>query len=113
MLTLVARRSTIPVKISYSLSVRPPRSVETVLYFVACEAITNAAKHAYANVITIKITARGAKVEMLIRDDGVGGANPHGSGLQGLARRVAALDGQLDTAGYSRRVLAILQYLDT
>ncbi|TDB74746.1 sensor histidine kinase [Micromonospora sp. KC723] len=93
-LALVAQRSTIPVRISYTLSLRPPRPVETVLYFVACEAITNAVKHAHATVITIEITPVGTEVEMLVHDDGVGGANPHGTGLQGLARRAAALDGR-------------------
>ncbi|TYC19560.1 sensor histidine kinase, partial [Micromonospora sp. MP36] len=95
-LALVAQRSAIPVQVSYTVPVRPPRPIETVLYFVACEAITNAAKHARATVISIKISPRAKGVEMLVHDDGVGGADPHGSGLQGLARRVSALDGRLE-----------------
>lgn len=95
-LALVARRTAIPVRITSDLQGRPPRSVETVLYFVACEAITNAAKHAGATVINVEIRGRGAGVEMLVRDDGAGGADPQGSGLQGLARRVAALDGRFE-----------------
>jgi signal transduction histidine kinase len=95
-LTMVARRSAVPVRIGYALPVRPARRIETVLYFVACEAITNAAKHARATVIHIEITAADPGVEMLVRDDGTGGADPRGSGLQGLARRVAALDGRFD-----------------
>jgi len=98
-LTMVAQRSAVPVRISYELPVRPARQIETVLYFVACEAITNAAKHARATGINIGITTYGTGVEMLVRDDGVGGADPRGSGLQGLARRVTALDGQFDLAG--------------
>ncbi|MEU5726351.1 histidine kinase [Micromonospora sp. NPDC047738] len=95
-LSMVAQRSATPVKISYNVPVRPARPIETVLYFVACEAITNATKHARATLITIEIEARGTRIEMHVRDDGVGGADPHGSGLQGLARRVTALDGQFD-----------------
>lgn len=95
-LTMVARRSAVPVRISYELPVRPARQIETVLYFVACEASTNAAKHAHATVIIIEIKAHDTGVEMLVRDDGIGGADPRGSGLQGLARRVTALDGQFD-----------------
>jgi signal transduction histidine kinase len=95
-LTMVARRSAVPVRIGYELPVRPARQIETVLYFVACEAITNAAKHARATVIDIEIKAHGTGVEMLVRDDGAGGADPGGSGLQGLARRVTALDGRFD-----------------
>ncbi|MEV0158259.1 histidine kinase [Micromonospora sp. NPDC050686] len=93
-LSMVAQRSTTPVKISYDVPVRPARPIETVLYFVACEAITNATKHARATLIIIEIEARDTTIEMRVRDDGIGGADPHGSGLQGLARRVTALDGQ-------------------
>lgn len=95
-LTMVAQRSAVPVQVSYALPRRPEARIETVLYFVACEAITNAAKHARATVITVDIRAGGMGVEMLMRDDGVGGADPYGSGLQGLARRVTALDGQFE-----------------
>lgn len=93
-LAMMAQRSDIPVRITYRLLDRPARQIETVLYFVACEAITNAAKHSRATLITIEIGAGGPGVRMRVTDDGVGGANPLGSGLQGLARRVAALDGQ-------------------
>ncbi|MEU7933453.1 sensor histidine kinase [Micromonospora echinofusca] len=95
-LSMVAQRSATPVRISYDVPVRPARPIETVLYFVACEAITNATKHARATLIAIDIAARETTIEMRLRDDGIGGADPHGSGLQGLARRVTALDGRLD-----------------
>ncbi|MFF5171014.1 sensor histidine kinase [Micromonospora sp. NPDC000089] len=95
-LTMVARRSATPVRISYDVPVRPARPVETVLYFVACEAVTNAAKHARATLVTIEISSRDTEIEMRVRDDGVGGADPYGSGLQGLARRVSAMDGRFD-----------------
>ncbi|GAB2618886.1 hypothetical protein Aab01nite_32780 [Paractinoplanes abujensis] len=94
-LSMVAQRSTVPVRIGYRLGERPPPQVETVLYFVACEAITNAAKHSGATVIDIEIGASATEFKMTIRDDGHGGADPTGSGLQGLTRRVAALDGRL------------------
>ncbi|MEV4350757.1 histidine kinase [Actinoplanes sp. NPDC049596] len=89
-LTMVARRSSVPVEVTYRLPERPPRQIETVLYFVACEAITNTAKHAGATVITVLLTPG---VEMVVRDDGAGGASLSGSGLRGLADRVGALDG--------------------
>ena len=93
-LTMVAQRSAVPVRIGYGLPERPPRHIETVLYFVASEAITNAAKHADATVLEITIETYGSEVAMLVHDDGRGGADPAGSGLSGLARRVAALDGR-------------------
>ena len=95
-LAMVAQRSAVPVRISYRVPVRPARPVETVLYFVACEAITNAVKHAGAEQITIDIRSDERTVEMRIADDGRGGADPAGGGLHGLARRVAALDGRFD-----------------
>ncbi|MER7893003.1 histidine kinase [Micromonospora sp. NPDC094482] len=94
-LGMVAQRSTVPVRIRYDLAVRPDRQIETVLYFVACEALTNAAKHAAATLVTIDVDVREGRVRMRVRDDGAGGADPSGRGLSGLARRVAALDGQL------------------
>ncbi|OZV81721.1 two-component sensor histidine kinase [Micromonospora echinospora] len=94
-LELVAQRSDVPVRIRCDLPARPARQVETVLYFVACEALTNAAKHAAATLITVEIGAGEGAVRMAVRDDGVGGADPAGRGLSGLARRVGALDGRL------------------
>ncbi|WP_205856213.1 sensor histidine kinase [Phytoactinopolyspora endophytica] len=93
-LTMVAKQFSVPVKIACDLPVRPARQVETVVYFVACEAITNAAKHSGASVIAVDINRRGTVVELRVHDDGTGGADPSGSGLRGLARRVEALDGR-------------------
>ncbi|WP_157641168.1 sensor histidine kinase [Longispora albida] len=93
-LALVAQRSPVPVRIEHDLPARPARQTETALYFVACEAITNAAKHAGATMIKIEIGWLGAEVRMLVSDDGTGGADPDGTGLRGLERRVAALDGR-------------------
>ncbi|SCL72297.1 Signal transduction histidine kinase [Micromonospora citrea] len=94
-LEMVAQRSDVPVRVRCDLPVRPQRQVETVLYFVACEALTNAAKHAAATLITVEIGTGEGHIRMAVHDDGVGGADPAGTGLSGLARRVAALDGRL------------------
>ncbi|BCL17572.1 hypothetical protein GCM10017556_53110 [Micromonospora sagamiensis] len=94
-LELVAQRSDVPVRVRCDLPARPARQVETVLYFVACEALTNAAKHAAATLITVDIGAGEGVVRMTVHDDGVGGADPAGRGLSGLARRVWAFDGRL------------------
>ncbi|MET7751685.1 histidine kinase [Micromonospora sp. NPDC005367] len=110
-LGMVAQRSTVPVRIRCDLPVRPDRQIETVLYFVACEALTNAAKHAAANLVTIDIEPREGAIRMRVRDDGTGGADSSGRGLSGLARRVAALDGRLrvdSPAGGPTTVLAEL-----
>ncbi|MCG5462251.1 histidine kinase [Micromonospora sp. MED01] len=110
-LAIVARGSEVPVRIRCALPVRPERQVETVLYFVACEALTNATKHAAATLVTVDIGVRDGWIRMRVHDDGVGGAEPTGRGLSGLARRVAALDGRLlvtSPAGGPTTVLAEL-----
>ncbi|MGW5559738.1 sensor histidine kinase [Micromonospora sp. NPDC003944] len=110
-LAIVARGSEVPVRIRCELPTRPERQLETVLYFVACEALTNAAKHAAASLVTVDIDVRDGWIRMRVHDDGVGGAEPTGRGLSGLARRVAALDGRLrvtSPAGGPTTVLAEL-----
>src|SRR5699024_6258284 len=73
------------------------RAVESAAYFVVREAVNNVVKHAGAAQVSVRLVIAGAPGQRLltvtIRDDGIGGAGPEGGGLQGLARRVAALDG--------------------
>ncbi|MEU7838053.1 histidine kinase [Nonomuraea sp. NPDC049129] len=92
----VAERSSVPVKVSCELAARPPMGVETAAYFVVCEAVTNAAKHAGATLITVDVHREGTMIVVRVEDDGRGGATASGSGLSGLARRVAALDGRFE-----------------
>ncbi|WP_344969473.1 sensor histidine kinase [Streptosporangium fragile] len=89
----VAERSGVPVTVRYGLAERPVSEVETALYFVAREAITNAIKHAGAHDILVVLTEDDRTVSAVISDNGEGGADPSGGGLSGLARRVLALDG--------------------
>jgi signal transduction histidine kinase len=66
------------------------------LYFVASEALANAAKHARASVVRLVLAVGAGVVRLSVRDDGVGGADPAGgSGLIGLKDRVEALGGTL------------------
>ncbi|MET9070068.1 sensor histidine kinase [Streptosporangium sandarakinum] len=97
-LATVAERAGVPVTVRYGLSGRLPGPVETAAYFVVCEAVTNAAKHAAAGSVTVEVVREGAAVVVRTRDDGRGGADPAGGGLSGLARRVAALDGRFEVA---------------
>jgi signal transduction histidine kinase len=65
-------------------------------YFVVSEALANAAKHARASVAHVRVTTAGSLLQVSIRDDGLGGADPsRGSGLIGLTDRVQALGGTL------------------
>ncbi len=94
-ISALADRSAIPVTVTADVPERPAASVETAAYFVAAEALTNAAKHGDATRIEVRIVRRPKSLVLEVTDDGRGGADPAGSGLTGLRRRVEALDGTL------------------
>ena len=74
-----------------------PAPVEAAAYFVVAESLTNIAKYAHANHATVSVAQDDGFAVVEVRDDGVGGANPAaGTGLRGLADRLAALDGRLE-----------------
>jgi signal transduction histidine kinase len=95
----LAQRSPVPVEVLETPHDRLPSSVESAVYFVVAEALTNVARYAQARTATVSVVRRSGRVEVEVSDDGVGGADPEqGSGLLGLADRVAALDGRLELA---------------
>jgi signal transduction histidine kinase len=99
-LETLARRSAIPVELDGEIEGRLPEQVETAAYYVVSEALTNAAKHAAASVVRIRVDtveADGAGVlRVEVRDDGRGGAAvAQGTGLLGLKDRVEALGGRI------------------
>jgi signal transduction histidine kinase len=87
----------LPVPVRLELEVaRLPRDVEVTVYFLCAEALANVVKYAQASHVSISAVARDGMVTVVVTDNGAGGADPRrGSGLQGLADRVAALGGQL------------------
>jgi signal transduction histidine kinase len=92
----LASRSGIPTTVSFQAPERLPEPVELAAYFVACEALANVAKYAQATNASVRVSRRDGMAVIEITDDGVGGADETaGTGLQGLADRVAALDGTL------------------
>ena len=94
---ILADRAPVPVTISALPAERLPAPVETAVYFVVAEALTNVAKYAHASTATVAITTNANLVAVEVSDDGSGGADiSGGSGLRGLADRVAALDGRLE-----------------
>jgi signal transduction histidine kinase len=94
---LVAR-SPLPATAEVKLEGALPAAVETAAYYVVAEALTNAAKHASATSVAVRLWRTGDLLVVEVSDDGVGGADPSGGGLTGLRRRVAALDGALRVA---------------
>ena len=94
-ISALAARSPVPVGVEVATG-RLPGPVESTAYFVVAEALTNAAKHARAAEIGVRITRHRDLLIVEVIDDGAGGADPAGgTGLRGLADRVAAVDGQL------------------
>jgi signal transduction histidine kinase len=92
---MLARRSPIPVEVRVDMDERPPAPIETAVYYVVSEAVTNAIKHSHASTISVGISADGLSLRASIADDGIGGAASNdGSGLVGLADRVEALGGR-------------------
>ncbi len=98
-LRALRRRSKIPVELDVQLKGRLPQQIEVAAYYVVSEALTNATKHAQADVVRVSAAVRDSRLCLTIADDGVGGADPkHGTGLLGLIDRVEALGGTLDVS---------------
>jgi signal transduction histidine kinase len=95
-LKTLARRSAVPVQLDLGSDRRLPESAEVAAYYVVAEALTNAAKHARASAVNVRVEADRANLHISIRDDGIGGADSaKGSGLTGLSDRVEALGGRM------------------
>jgi signal transduction histidine kinase len=92
----LAARAPLPVEVLDVPGERLPEAAETTAYFTVAEALTNVAKYAQAGEATVRVACEDSTLVVEVRDDGVGGADETGgSGLRGLADRVAACDGSL------------------
>jgi signal transduction histidine kinase len=69
--------------------------IEATAWFIACEAVTNAVKHAAADQIVVRVDRDGDDLVVVVEDDGLGGADPSGGGMRGLADRAEAVGGHL------------------
>jgi signal transduction histidine kinase len=92
---VLACRSPVPVRLRAEIEGRLPDPVETGAYYIAGEALANAAKHANVTVVDVSIEQRGQFLTLAVRDDGVGGADPNGPGLASLADRIKAVAGTM------------------
>jgi signal transduction histidine kinase len=96
-LEMLARRAPLRVDLAAVPSERLPEAVELAAYYVVAEALTNVAKYAAASRATVDITRMNGKLVVKVEDDGVGGADPDaGTGLRGLADRLAVIEGRLE-----------------
>jgi signal transduction histidine kinase len=95
-LRALAHRSPIPVNLDITMDVRLPEPIEVAAYFVASEALANAAKHSHASRIDVSLGESDGSLVLTVRDDGAGGVDTaRGSGLVGLTDRVEALGGSI------------------
>jgi signal transduction histidine kinase len=94
----LAARCSVPVSLQVDVPVRPRPAVEAVAYFTVAEALTNIAKHSRATRASVIVDGGpgpAGTLNIVISDDGIGGADAAGAGLTGLADRMAGLDGAL------------------
>jgi signal transduction histidine kinase len=93
----LARRAPLPVDVRGVVPERLEPAIETAAYFIVAEALTNVAKYARANAVSVDLQCTNGTLVVTIADDGVGGADPgRGSGLRGLVDRVQAVGGRLE-----------------
>jgi PAS domain S-box-containing protein len=90
----VVSRLDLPVDVDVTRERLPP-DIEASAYFVVAEALTNVIKHARATRVAVRAAIADGLLTLEVRDDGIGGADPQGHGLLGLADRVDALGGRL------------------
>jgi signal transduction histidine kinase len=93
----LASRAPLPVELRGMPGARLPEAVELAAYFVVSEALTNVVKYSQASHATVSVAQENGRLVVAVADDGVGGADPEqGSGLRGLADRLAILEGRLE-----------------
>jgi signal transduction histidine kinase len=94
-LDAIVARLDLPVHVDVPAE-RFPAEIESSAYFIVAEALTNVVKHAHAGRAEVRASVADGLLRVEVRDDGLGGADPEGHGLVGLADRVTALGGRLD-----------------
>jgi signal transduction histidine kinase len=100
-LKTLARRSVVPVELIVGVDRRLSEPVEVAMYYVVAEALTNAAKHARASAVNVRVGIVADGLRLSIQDDGVGGVDAgKGSGITGLTDRVEAIGGQLNISSH-------------
>jgi signal transduction histidine kinase len=94
-LSALAEASPVPVSLYLAADARAGRLAETTLFYVCSEGLANAAKHAGATSVSVSLRRAASGIELVVADDGRGGADTTGSGLAGLGDRVSAHGGRL------------------
>jgi signal transduction histidine kinase len=101
-LNALVQRAAVPVDLRVAVSERLDTAIEAAAYFLVSEALTNVAKHAQADTVSVDVASTDDTLVVTIADDGVGGADlGRGSGLRGLVDRVQAVGGRLEVSSAS------------
>jgi signal transduction histidine kinase len=99
-LSTLAARSGLPADVEVALATPPSDATASTVYFAAAELLANAARHAGAHRVALRLTEEAGSLRLIVSDDGRGGAaaaaTADGTGLAGLAQRAEALDGRLE-----------------
>jgi signal transduction histidine kinase len=106
-LATLAARSTVPTELTVRIDERPSPAIEAIAYFCVAELMANVAQHAFASRASVSCAQQGRWLRLVVRDDGVGGAQTvttgsTSSGLSGLADRVRTVDGNLEVTSPPR-----------
>ena len=113
-LAALAQRAPLPVELRAVVPEGLDAAIEAAAYFLVSEAVTNAAKHAEAERVSVDVAAADGNLVVTIADDGVGGADPErGSGLSGLVDRVGAVGGRLEISSVPGRGTRLCARLPT
>jgi len=111
-LEALVQRAPLPVELRVTVPEGLDKAIEAAAYFVVFEALTNVAKYARAESVTVDVAPSEGTLVVTVADDGVGGADPTaGSGLRGLVDRVEAVGGRLEVEsvpGHGTRLCARL-----
>jgi signal transduction histidine kinase len=93
----LVQRAAVPVHLRASVPGRLDTPIEAAAYFLVSEALTNVAKHAQADAVSVDVACEDGTLVVTVADDGVGGVDPvRGSGMRGLVDRVNAVGGDLE-----------------
>jgi len=102
-LEALVQRAPLPVELRVTVPEGLDKAIEAATYFVVSEALTNVAKYARAESVTVDVAPSEGTLVLTVADDGVGGADPTaGSGLRGLVDRVEAVGGRLEVESVPR-----------
>jgi signal transduction histidine kinase len=93
----LATRTPLPIRLDATEERFAPE-VEQTAWFIVCEAVANAVKHAQSRSVAISASREDGHLRLVVEDDGVGGADPAGQGLRGIADRAEAAGGRLAVA---------------